>query len=200
MRRLLTALLFLGLVGAAGYYALALRAPAAPLVTKTHLVFDDAKRIGLDRAADWWMKAAARQKAGNDIRGSGVALALAIRLGRAEALREGLQPLPAKLRRRFAPHFRRALLDEVRWTVADPGSRLGKALARWPVSEGAVTLGNVVVFKTAKASRDKRLFAHEIAHVSQYQKLGIDEFARRYAADPTPIEEEARAKARRVAG
>ncbi len=198
--RLLTALLLLGFVGAAGYYVLVLQAPAAPLLTKTHLVLDDAKRVGLDRAADWWLKAAARQKAGDDIRGSGVALAVAIRLGRAEALREGLQPLPAKLRRRFAPHFRGALLDEVRWTVADPGSPLGRALAKWPVSEGAVTLGNVIVFKTEKASKDKRLFAHEIAHVSQYQKLGIDEFARRYAADPTPIEDEARTKARRVVG
>lgn len=200
MTRFLAALLFLGLAAASGYYVFGVRAPSASVRTETHRVLDEAKRAGFEQAADWWMNAAARQKAGDDIRGSGVALALAIRLGRAEALRQGVQPLPAKLRRRFAPHFPRALLDEVRWTVADPGSRLGRALARWPVSEGAVTLGNVVVFKTEKASKDKRLFAHEIAHVSQYRKLGIDEFARRYAADPTPIEDEARTKARRVVG
>lgn len=200
MRRLLTALLLLGLAGATGYYVLALRTPAAPFLTKTHSVLDDAKRVGLDKAADWWLKTAERQKLGEDVRGSGAALAVAIRLGRAEALRAGVQPVPAKLRRPFAPHFEGALLDEVRWTVADPNSALGRALAKWPISEGAVTLGNVIVFKTEKASRDERLFAHEIAHVSQYQNLGIDEFARRYAADPTPIEDEARAKARRVVG
>ena len=82
--------------------------------------------------------------------------------------------------------------------VAEPGTRLGRALARWPVSEGAVTLGNVVVFKTDKASRNRRLFAHEIAHVAQYRELGIDEFARRYAADPKPMEDEAWKKAHQV--
>jgi hypothetical protein len=90
------------------------------------------------------------------------------------------------------------VLDEARWTVADPDSRLGRVLARWPIQEGAVTLGDVVVFKTRSAAKNRRLFAHELVHVDQYRKLGINAIARRYAADPAPIEEEARTKAARV--
>jgi hypothetical protein len=61
-----------------------------------------------------------------------------------------------------------------------------------------VTLDDVIVFKTEDASKNRRLFAHELAHVDQYQELGIGEFARRYAADPDPLEKEASRKARRV--
>lgn len=198
MRRLLTALLLLVLAGAAGYHFLDPQGQTPPLLKSTRATLVEARRNGVERAADWWLLAAERQKAGRDVRGSGVALALAIRLGRAEALKGEVHPLPKKLRRRFARHFPPSLLDEVRWTVAEPGTRLGRALARWPVSEGAVTLGSVIVFKTDSASKNRRLFAHEIAHVAQYEKLGIAEFARQYAADPEPLEEEAWNKASRA--
>ena len=56
----------------------------------------------------------------------------------------------------------------------------------------------VIVFKARSASASRRLFAHELVYVDQYRKLGINRFARRYADNPQPIEEEARAKARRV--
>ena len=200
MRRLLTALLLLVLGGAAGYHFLVAQGKTPPLLKSTRATLVEARRNGVERAADWWLVAAERQKAGRNIRGSGVALALAIRLGRAEALRGEVHPLPKTLRRRFSHHFPRSLLDKVRWTVAEPGTRLGRALARWPVSEGAVTLGNVIVFKTEKASKNRSLFAHELQHVDQYRELGIEEFARRYAENPEPIEAEARAKARRVTG
>jgi hypothetical protein len=42
------------------------------------------------------------------------------------------------------------------------------------------------------------LFAHEQAHVDQYRALGVGEFARLYAADPEPLDAEARAKSREV--
>ncbi len=199
MRQLLPALLLLVLAAAAGYHFMVPRGQTPPLLKSTQATLVEARRNGLERAADWWLAAAERQKAGRNIRGSGVALALAIRLGRAEALKGEVHPLPKTLRRRFARHFPRSLLDKVRWTVAEPGTRLARALARWPVSEGAVTLGNVIVFKTDKASKNRRLFAHEIAHVAQYEELGIAEFARQYAADPKPLEKDAWKKAERDA-
>lgn len=70
----------------------------------------------------------------------------------------------------------------------------------WPVKEGAVTLGSVIVFKTQGASKNRSLFAHELQHVDQFRKLGIGGFARRYAEDPGSIEAEARATARLVTG
>lgn len=113
-----------------------------------------------------------------------------------EALRGGTKPVPDRFKRMFRKHYPDEVLDGARWTMAEPGSRLGRVLARWPVQEGAVTLGNVIVFKTENASRNRRLFAHELVHVDQYRKLTA--FAGRYAADPDPIEEEARTKSREV--
>ena len=169
-----------------------------PFVAKTRAAIGEAGDVGLEKAADYWLAASRERRAANDARRSGIALALAIRVGRLEALRAGAGPVPAPLKRQFAGQFSEATLNDTRWMVAAPASKLGRVLARWPVEEGAVTLGNVIVFKTEAASQNTSLFAHELAHVDQYRALGIGEFARRYAADPEPIEAEARAKSREV--
>jgi len=168
-----------------------------PLVAKVQGMFGEAEHVTLEKAADYWL-ASDRGKKGGPGLGSGTALALAIRLGRAEAVRSGVKPVPRELKRAFKKHYPNKVLDGARWTVADPDSRLGRVLARWPVQEGAVTLGDVVVFKTKRAAKNRQLFAHELVHVDQYRTLGINSFARRYSADPDPIEREARAKARKV--
>ena len=168
-----------------------------PLVAKTRDTFGKAEPVTLETAADYWL-ASDKEKKGGSVLGSGTALALAIRLGRAEAVRSGVKPVSPELKRAFRKHYSDEVLDEARWTVADPDGRLGRVLARWPVQEGAVTLGDVIVFKTPSAAMSRRLFAHELVHVDQYRTLGIGTFARRYAANPEPIEEEARTKARKV--
>jgi hypothetical protein len=192
--------IFLALLVAAGAGVAALTFSGSdeppPLVAKTRGAFGKAEHVTLERAADYWL--ASGGKKGETVRGSGTALALAIRLGRADAIRSGVEPVPPELRRAFRKHYPDEVLDKTRWTVADADSRLGRVLARWPVQEGAVTLGDVIVFKTRSAARNRRLFAHELVHVDQYRKLGINTFARRYAENPDPIEEEARTKARRV--
>ena len=195
-------LVFAALLLAAGGAAAALQfglgeVEPAPLADRTRAVLGQAEGVTLEKAADYWLGTAEKRQS-DGIAGSGAALAAAIRLGRLEALRSGTEPVPNRLKKSFRAHYPDAVLDGARWTIAEPGSRLGRVLARWPVKEGAVTLGNVIVFKTRNASRNDALFAHELAHVGQYDKLGIDGFARRYAADPEPIEEEARTKARRV--
>jgi hypothetical protein len=126
------------------------------------------------------------------------ALAMAIRLGRAEARRAGVRPLPRELKAALARHYPRDVLHRARWMVADPQSRLGQMLGYWQAPHGAVTLGEVIVFKSQRATGNERLLAHELVHVAQYRKLGIDRFARRYAANPAAIEEEARVKAEQV--
>lgn len=168
-------------------------------LTKTEDLRRLSRGVSLEKAADYWLSAADERQSSGNLRGSGTALAVAIRLGRLEANRAGVQPVPRGLKRRFRQHFDEAVLDQARWTVAKPQSRLGRVLARWPVEEGAVTLGNIIVFKTESGSSNPRLFAHELAHVEQYRELGIEEFARRYAADPEPLEAQARKKARRIA-
>lgn len=194
---LLIMLLLAGAASAAWYYG-ARAEEAGALVQETRATINAAEDLTLERAADYWLRAAEQRRPGSDPRGSGTALAIAIRLGRAEAIRSGVEPVPDAIKQAFTGDFPAEVLEDARWTVAAPDSRLGRVLARWPIEEGAVTLDNVIVFKTERGARNRRLFAHELAHVEQYRELGISEFARRYAADPAPIESEARAKAARV--
>lgn len=190
-RALAALLLIMVAGGAALQFGIDSDAPAP--VAKARTALGRAEGVTLEKAADYWLGPGAKRG------GSGAGLALAIRLGRVEAMRSGTEPVPDRLKKSFRNHYPDEVLDGARWTVAEPGSRLGRVLARWPVKEGAVTLGNVIVFKTRKASKNPGLFAHELVHVDQYRELGINEFARRYAADPEPLEAEARAKGRRVA-
>ncbi|MBW3618172.1 MAG: DUF4157 domain-containing protein [Proteobacteria bacterium] len=197
MRKWLLTALLIGMGGAAWHLGFGAEEPR-PLVEKTRSALSDASTLNLEKAADYWLSQSGERRAENNVQASGTALALAIRLGRLEALRAGTKPVPDRLKRQFRKHFDEAVLDEALWTVAEPETRLGRILARWPVKEGAVTLGNVIVFKTENASRNRSLFAHELAHVEQYRELGIGEFASRYAANPEPIEAAARKKSRRV--
>lgn len=190
-------LIFFGLGAFALLQSGVFGAKPVPIAEKAKTVVVEASGEGLEKTADYWLSASKSRHPG-DNRGSGTALAVAIKIGRLEALRSGTKPVPDRLERTFRDHYPDEVLDEARWTVAEPGSRLGRVLARWPVQEGAVTLGNVIVFKTDAASRNVRLLAHELVHVDQFRKMGVDEFARRYAKNPEPIEEEARIKARRV--
>jgi hypothetical protein len=150
----------------------------------------------LDQAAAHWF---AQDKSGTrSLAGSGPALAAAIRLARADALRSGAKPLPADAKRAFRRHYSDRVLNSARWIVAAPNSRLGRLLARWPIQNGAVTLNEVIVFKTPAAAANRHLLAHELTHVEQYRKLGIDKFARRYAENRAAMEQEARTKAGKV--
>ncbi len=195
---LLATLLLVAIGGFAALHFAEQAEEPAPFVATTRAALGKAGNVTLEKAADYWLATADKKEAGDNVLGSGAALAVAIRLGRIEAMRSGTRPVPDRLKRLFRKHYPDEVLDEARWTVAEPGSRLGRVLARWPVREGAVTLGNIIVFKTERASKNRGLFAHELVHVGQFDKLGINEFARRYADNPAPIEEEARTKARRV--
>ena len=122
-------------------------------------------------------------------------LAEAIRFSRREALRQRPREIPTQIRQLLQPHFAPAVLDEVRWTTAGGDLGAGALLARWYYEEGAVTLDDVIVFSDAAVARNVWLWAHELAHVEQYQRLGVDGFARAYARDWRRLEAEASARA-----
>lgn len=122
-------------------------------------------------------------------------LAEAIRFSRREALRQRPQQVPAHIRQLLQPHFAPAVLDDVRWTTAGGDLGAGALLARWYYEEGAVTLDDIIVFSDAAVARNVWLWAHELAHVEQYQRLGVDGFARAYARDWRRLEAEANARA-----
>jgi hypothetical protein len=98
----------------------------------------------------------------------------------------------------LTPHFGHRLVSNVRWTVRGQRFELGSLLTAWVLEDGAVTLGRVVVFDHDGLSDNLWLWAHELAHVEQYQRLGVDGFAMAYLADWQGMEAEATARGNAV--
>lgn len=55
----------------------------------------------------------------------------------------------------------------------------------------ALALVDVLVFRDDAVAADPVIWAHELAHVQQYDQWGPREFARRYLRDPGAIESDA---------
>lgn len=136
--------------------------------------------------------------AGSAPQAAGPAIAASIRYSRLQSLNAGVEPAPRDIRRELEPYFGEEVLDEVRWLLAGRRISLGSILASWYFDEAAVTLQDVVVFSSPAASRNLWLWAHELAHVEQYRRWGVDGFATRYAADWASVEREATRRADEV--
>lgn len=125
-------------------------------------------------------------------------LAGAIAASAAETRRAGTREMPGEMADLLAPHFGRALVADVRWTVRGQRLELGSLLTAWVLEEGAVTLGRVVVFAHPGLADNLWLWAHELAHVEQYRRLGVDGFAAAYLADWAGMEAQATARGNAV--
>lgn len=55
----------------------------------------------------------------------------------------------------------------------------------------AMTLDNVILFRSEADLSSMHLMAHELGHVMQYRQWGVEEFARRYIRNSQAVEEEA---------
>ena len=108
------------------------------------------------------------------------ALAAIIRSSRDQALRDGAEPIPLGKRNLFRRVFSADLLEEVRWTVSGARPRVDTLLAGSLEYDGAVTLDNVIIFFNEAATRDTKLWLHELEHVRQYRAKGVEGFARAY--------------------
>jgi hypothetical protein len=126
-------------------------------------------------------------------------LAQLIAAARRDALAAGTVPMPGQIVRQLAGWFPPDLLSTVRWSSG--GSQLslpGLALQYGDVE--AITLIDVVLFRReADAQQNAKLWAHELTHVVQYRRWGVEAFAARYIADSDAVEREAIAAADRFA-
>jgi hypothetical protein len=126
------------------------------------------------------------------------AIATGIRFSRAQALNQGVQPIPANIRQALSPYFPPQILDQARWNTAS-GISLPGALKNWFNLEGAITLDEVIVFSSAQqAASDVELWAHELTHVLQYSQMGVETFAFQYSYDWNGLESQARTNASRI--
>ena len=120
------------------------------------------------------------------------ALASLIDTARQQAIADGVSPVPPVVYRGLLGYFPPALLQKARFAVGGTGALSLPELAFSYGDAGAITLGEVILFKTERlAQRDTKMWAHELTHVMQYQRWGIDGFASRYVRDSATVEQEA---------
>lgn len=116
------------------------------------------------------------------------AVVAAIVAGRNSVVAKGGMPIPDEVMRRLRPWHTGRLLDSVRWTT-------NWNLAERPLQTAqmfrerhtrAITLMNAIIFRTPEDANDLTLWAHELYHVTQYDDLGVTEFAKRWIASSGP--------------
>ncbi|HVY14807.1 MAG TPA: DUF4157 domain-containing protein [Rhodopila sp.] len=131
---------------------------------------------------------------------AGEALASLIETARQRAIADGVAVMPAGIYRSLLGFFPADLLQRVRYGIggAEP---LGLPSLAFSYGDAvALTLGEVVLFKSERDARtDATLWAHELTHVMQYQRWGIESFADRYVRDSDAVEREAIDNAKRFA-
>jgi hypothetical protein len=131
---------------------------------------------------------------------AGDALAALIEGARQQAIADGVRPIPTSVYRALLGYFPAALLRKCRFATGDSRALTLPALAFSYGDATAITLGDVVLFKKEQvADTDLKVWAHELTHVMQYQRWGIDGFANRYVRDSNAVEQEAIDNANRFA-
>jgi hypothetical protein len=128
------------------------------------------------------------------------ALAALIDGARRQSIADGVRPVPPLVYRSLLGYFPAALLQKCRFAVGDLRALTLPALAFSYGDATAITLGDVVLFKNERiAETDLKVWAHELTHVMQYQRWGIEGFAERYVRDSGTVEQEAIDNANRFA-
>lgn len=107
------------------------------------------------------------------------------------------KPLPRSFKKLYAPFIPNHILNRVRYSVDNLKISLpsiinsGQKMFR---NDHAVVVGNIIVFsKEPDARKPSDIFwvAHEIHHVYQYTRWGIDRFALNYIRNSSRVESEA---------
>ena len=131
---------------------------------------------------------------------AGRLLATLIQAGREAAIAAGVKPVPAPIERALLGYFPDGILRKTRYmsghadAIAIPGMAMGYG------DIDAIALGDTILFRDDKAAlADAKLWAHELTHIMQYERWGIEGFAKRYIEDFAAIEKEARDNADRFA-
>ena len=127
-------------------------------------------------------------------------LAGLIQGGRESAIANGVRPIPPRMHSALLGYFPDAVLRKVRFASGHSDNITIPGLALTYGHMDAVTLVDVVLFREDRAAQyDSKLWAHELTHVMQYERWGVDGFATRYLRDFDAVEREARDNAKRYA-
>ena len=104
----------------------------------------------------------------------------------------GVETIPSNIRTKLTIHFRKDILDRVRYR-SGKGALLSLQTLSFKYGKAtAVTLDYVIIFRDFEdAEGSFKLWAHELVHVDQYSRWGIRKFAFRYLEDHRAVEKEA---------
>jgi hypothetical protein len=133
----------------------------------------------------------------NIVNPAGMALALAIRHANAQA-RNGCQPAPADVQQMIGQLFQGVIQGVCYNTLDRNRVALDSAVMLLSNDTAALTLDDVIVFRSESEAHQWKLWAHELTHVMQYRSWGIDTFANDYINNSARLEEEARTHADQV--
>jgi hypothetical protein len=121
-----------------------------------------------------------------------------IQSARETAIANGVKPMPPRIHSALLGFFPDAVLRKVRFASGHTDAITIPGLAMEYGHVDAITLNDVILFRDDHAARDDaKLWAHELTHVMQYERWGVDEFAIRYLRDHDAVEREARHNADR---
>lgn len=112
----------------------------------------------------------------------------------------GAQSIPPVIRQALTGYIDEDAMNRVRYKVGDMGvlnlanltMNFGQMFTG--LDANAVTLIDVIVFRTADDAIDASLWAHELTHVAQYRDWGVRDFGIRYARNSNKVEAMAYAK------
>lgn len=104
---------------------------------------------------------------------------------------EGVAPVPAEIRTALAGFVDAGVLDQVRYRIGGGKAISLHTLAFLHPHTRAVTLDGLIVFRDGENAAKPRYWVHEIAHLEQIGRWGLDGFARRYLLDAAAVEAEA---------
>ena len=111
---------------------------------------------------------------------------------RDDALRAGVQSIPPDIRRNLTGFIPEQVLNAARYRVQGGGDLTLQVNSIRYGEAQAITLDYVIVFKDANdALYNPTLWAHELTHISQYQRWGIRDFSIRYLRSYQGVESEA---------
>ena len=141
----------------------------------------------------------------NPLQVTAAPLAAAIRAAR-ERHAVNAKPLPDDVKKALTAHFDAATLNRAKYAVGTVEITLPNFIGKGNKFMGndyAVVVDDIIVFSSDPPSYDKAAFwwAHEVTHIDQYRRVGVESFSFKYLRDlGSSIEKEADAKAQTITG
>jgi Domain of unknown function (DUF4157) len=151
------------------------------------------RRVVMIAALSWALPARAQQAIPPGLLDyAGGVLSDLIDGARQRAIADGVRPIPPSVYRALLGYFPSALLQRCRFATGTSRALTLPALAFSYGDATAITLGEVILFKSERvAETDLKAWAHELTHVMQYQRWGIDGFADHCLQNCSAVRQEA---------